>query len=146
MAASFGTRLSGTGLALAVLLGAGPLPFLAFLPKEQLTAARVIPEVLLVVGALCYSGVGALIAVRLPANRVGWLLLLTGLLSSATIATAAYGRLASQMRPGAWQCGVWAAGGFSGVTWCGRAPVGPRLVPFGHCRNSCASFPTCKKS
>ena len=34
---------------------------------------------MLAAGALCYSGVGALIAVRQPANRIGWLLLLVGL-------------------------------------------------------------------
>lgn len=130
MAARFGTRLAGAGLALSVLLSAGPLPLLAFLAKEQLTAARVIPEVLLVVGALCYSGVGALIAVRLPANRVGWLLLLTGLLSSATIATAAYGLLATQLLPGSLPFGIWAAWAFTWMIWLVLAAIPLPLLVF----------------
>jgi signal transduction histidine kinase len=76
-----------------------------------------IPLLLLIAGTLCFSGVGALIAARQPANRIGWLLLLIGLMSAAALATSGYAQLALVIAPGSLPFGVWAAWAFSWLIW-----------------------------
>src|SRR5260370_7356617 len=85
MTARLGTRLSWAGCGLSVLCGV--VGALALFPNRKVTP---VPELLLIAGALAYSGVGALIVMRQPANRIGWLLLLTGVLSSVCVAASGY--------------------------------------------------------
>src|SRR5450759_4641227 len=68
MTAQFRTRLAWAAFGLSGLLIAGSLALVVWHPSGNL-----IPLVLLFVGALSYSGVGAVILVRQPANRMGWL-------------------------------------------------------------------------
>ena len=83
MTARFGARLAWTGCGLSVLCGAGAL---SLIPSYRHVTP--IPDLLLIAGALCYSGVGALIAARQPSNRIGWLLLLIGTLTSVCLAAS----------------------------------------------------------
>jgi signal transduction histidine kinase len=88
---------------------------------------------LLIAGTLCYSGVGALIATRQPANRIGWLLLLIGVLSAAALSTAGYGVMALVIAPGTLPFGIWAAWTFSWLIWLvlTAIPLVPLLFPDG---------------
>jgi signal transduction histidine kinase len=79
--------------------------------------ASAIPYVLLIAGALSYSGVGALIALRQPANRIGWLLLLVGLLTSVCLATSGYSLVALVVAPGWLPLGAWGIWMFSWLIW-----------------------------
>jgi signal transduction histidine kinase len=112
MTARFGTRLAWAACVLSALFVAGSAALLPSHPADGL-----VPEVLLLVGALCFSGVGALIATRQPANLIGWLLLLTGLLSSASLAIASYGVVALVIAPGSLPLGIWAAWTFGWLIW-----------------------------
>jgi signal transduction histidine kinase len=112
MTTQFGTRLAWAGCGLSVLCGAGAL---SLIPSFR--GVTPVPELLLIAGALCYSGVGALIAIRQPANRIGWLLLLTGLLSSACLAAASYAQVALKLAPGSLPFGIWAIWTFTWLIW-----------------------------
>jgi signal transduction histidine kinase len=79
--------------------------------------ASAIPYALLIAGALSYSGVGALIALRQPANRIGWLLLLVGLLTSVCLATSGYSLVALVLAPGSLPLGAWGIWIFSWLIW-----------------------------
>jgi signal transduction histidine kinase len=72
---------------------------------------------LLIAGALSYSGVGAVIAIRRPANRIGWLLLLTGILSSVCLAASSYALEALVLAPGSLPLGIWGIWIFSWLIW-----------------------------
>jgi len=112
MTTRFGNQLAWAGCGLSVLCAAGAL---SVVPSYRNTTP--IPELLLVAGALCYSGVGALIALRQPANRIGWLLLLTGVLSSASLAVSNYAIVALLLAPGSLPLGIWAIWTFSWLIW-----------------------------
>ncbi len=112
MTARFGTRLAWAGCGLSVLCGAGAL---ALLPSYR--RASPVPELLLIAGALCYSGVGALIAMRQPANRIGWLLLLTGLLTSVCLAVSNYALVGLVLATGSLPLGNWAIWIFAWLIW-----------------------------
>src|SRR5450759_4759495 len=111
MTAQFRTRLAWAAFGLSGLLIAGSLALVVWHPSGNL-----IPLVLLFVGALSYSGVGAVILVRQPANRMGWLLLATGVLTAAAIAVASYGVTALIFAPGL-PFGIWAAWTFGWLIW-----------------------------
>jgi len=87
---------------------------LTVFPNRRVTP---IPELLLIAGALAYSGVGALIAMRQPANRIGWLLLLTGVLSSVCLAASGYALFALVIAPGSLPLGIWGIWTFSWLIW-----------------------------
>src|SRR5260370_21756764 len=87
--------------------------FTAF-PNRRVTP---IPELLLIAGALSYSGVGALIAMRQPANRIGWLLLLIGVLSSVCLAASGYALFSLVIAPGSLPLGIWGIWTFSWLIW-----------------------------
>src|SRR5205823_1239880 len=87
---------------------------LTVLPNRRVTP---IPELLLIAGALSYSGVGALIAMRQPANRIGWLLLLTGTLSSVCLAVSGYALEALVVAPSSLPLGIWGIWAFSWLIW-----------------------------
>src|SRR4029077_2087238 len=89
MTARFSTRLAWAGCGLSVLCAV--VGALAVFSHRRVTS---IPELLLIAGTLAYSGIGALIAMRQPANRIGWLLLLIGVLSSVCIAASGYALVA----------------------------------------------------
>ena len=112
MTARFGARLAWAGCGLSVLCAAGAL---TIIPSFQNDSP--IPFLLLIAGALCYSGVGALIAVRQPSNRIGWLLLLIGLLTSVCLAATSYALVALVLAPGSLPLGVWAIWTFSWLIW-----------------------------
>jgi signal transduction histidine kinase len=68
-----------------------------------------LPFLLLVlVAALVYAGVGALIAAHRPRNPVGWSFCAIGLLLTALYAVKAWSDLALFTEPGAWGDPVWA--------------------------------------
>ena len=89
----------------------------ALLPAQPSDPGGPVPELLLIAGALCYSAVGTLIAVRQPANRIGWLLLLVGLLTSVCLATSGYALVALVLAPGSLPLGAWAIWIFSWLIW-----------------------------
>ncbi len=112
MTARLSTRLVWASCGLSVLcavVGA----FTAF-PNRRVTP---IPELLLIAGALSYSGVGALIAMRQPANRIGWLLLLIGVLSSVCLAASGYALFSLVIAPGSLPLGIWGIWTFSWLIW-----------------------------
>jgi hypothetical protein len=119
--AAAGTRVAGrlaVGLGLlTVALGAGAL--LLQLPgPTQVTLRGRIPQALEATVGAPFSVMGALICVRRPGNRIGWLLLVSGLSYTAFNFAArpvTYGRpfaapllLASGSRAGSW-CRRWPA-------------------------------------
>ena len=114
MAPSLGARVAWAACGLSALLVVGPL---ALLPAQSSAPGGPVPELLLVAGALCYSGVGALIAVRQPANRIGWLLLLVGLLTSICLAVSGYAVEALVVTRGSLPLGIWAIWIFSWLIW-----------------------------
>jgi signal transduction histidine kinase len=93
-------------------------------------SGNLIPLALLFVGALCYSGVGALILVRQPVNRMGWLLLATGLLTAAAIAVASYGVTALIFAHGQLPFGIWAAWTFGWLIWLVLVAIPLALLVF----------------
>src|SRR5260370_30043181 len=112
MTAWLSTRLVWASCGLSVrcaVVGA----FTAF-PNRRVTP---IPELLLIAGALSYSGVGALIAMRQPANRIGWLLLLIGVLSSVCLAASGYALFSLVIAPGSLPLGIWGIWTFSWLIW-----------------------------
>lgn len=131
MTANFGTRLAWTGFGLSGLLAAGSVAALVALHPSG--GGGPIPLLLLIAGTLCYSGVGALIATRQPANRMGWLLLLIGLLSAAALATSGYAVVALALTAGSLPVGIWAAWTFSWLIWLVliAIPFVPLLFPDG---------------
>ena len=112
MNARLGTRLAWAGCGLSVLCAAGAI---STVPSYRHVTP--IPELLLIAGALCYSGVGALIAMRQPVNRIGWLLLLVGLLTSVCLATSGYSLVALVLAPGSLPLGAWGIWIFSWLIW-----------------------------
>src|SRR5260370_11217731 len=112
MTARLGTRLSWAGCGLSVLCGV--VGALALFPNRKVTP---VPELLLIAGALAYSGVGALIVMRQPANRIGWLLLLTGVLSSVCVAASGYASFSLVIAPGSMPLGIWGIWTFSWLIW-----------------------------
>ncbi len=112
MTARLGTRLSWAGCGLSVLCGV--VGALALFPNRKVTP---VPELLLIAGALAYSGVGALIVMRQPANRIGWLLLLTGVLSSVCVAASGYASFSLVIAPGSIPLGIWGIWTFSWLIW-----------------------------
>jgi len=130
MTARFGARLAGAGFGLSALLAAG---FLVLVAAHPTGVGGTISALLLIAGTLCYSGVGALIATRQPANRIGWLLLLIGVLTAAALSTAGYGMMALAIAPGSLPFGIWAAWTFSWLIWVvlTAIPLVPLLFPDG---------------
>jgi signal transduction histidine kinase len=124
MTAQFRTRLAWAAFGLSGLLIAGSLALVVWHPSGNL-----IPLVLLFVGALSYSGVGAVILVRQPANRMGWLLLATGVLTAAAIAVASYGVTALIFAPGL-PFGIWAAWTFGWLIWLVLVAIPLALLVF----------------
>jgi signal transduction histidine kinase len=112
MTTRFGTLLAWGGCALSVICGL--LGALTVLASRRVTP---IPELLLIAGALCYSGVGTLIAIRRPANRIGWLLLLTGVVASVCLAASSYALVALVIAPGSLPLGIWAIWTFTWLIW-----------------------------
>jgi len=112
MAARFSTRLAWAGYGLSVLCGV--VGALVVFRSGRVTP---IPELLLIAGALAYSGVGALIAMRQPANRIGWLLLLTGVMSSVCLAASGYALFSLVIAPGSLPLGIWGIWTFSWLIW-----------------------------
>lgn len=125
MTAQFRTRLAWAAFALSGLLIAGSVALVVWHPSGNL-----IPLVLLFVGALCYSGVGALILVRQPANRMGWLLLATGVLTAAAIAVATYGVTSLIFAPAQLPFGIWAAWTFGWLIWLVLVAIPLALLVF----------------
>jgi len=114
MAPNLGARVAWAACGISALLVVGPV---ALLPAQPSVPGGPVPELLLVAGALCYSGVGALIAVRQPANRIGWLLLLVGLLTSICLAVSSYAVEALVVTRGSLPLGIWAIWTFSWLIW-----------------------------
>ena len=114
MAPNLGARVAWAACAISALLVVGPV---VLLPAQPSDPGGPVPELLLVAGALCYSGVGALIAVRQPANRIGWLLLLVGLLTSICLAVSSYAVEALVVTRGSLPLGIWAIWTFSWLIW-----------------------------
>ena len=112
MSARLRARMAWSGFGTSVLLIACSLGLVATHPQGVL-----VPVLLLMAGALSYSCVGALVAVRQPANRIGWLLLATGLLSSLSLGVSSYGFAALAIAPGALPAGIWAAWTFKWLIW-----------------------------
>ena len=108
----FRSGLAQAGFGLSALCGA--VGALAAYQNRPITP---IPELLLIVGALAYSGVGGLIAMRQPANRIGWLLLLTGTLTSVCLAASGYALFALVIAPGFLPFGIWGLWTFSWLIW-----------------------------
>lgn len=114
MAPHLGARVAWVAFGLSALLVVWPI---ALLPAQSSAPGGPVPELLLVAGALSYSGVGALIASRQPANRIGWLLLLVGLLTSVCLALAGYAIEALLLTHGSLPLGIWAIWTFSWLIW-----------------------------
>ncbi|HSS59897.1 MAG TPA: sensor histidine kinase [Candidatus Limnocylindrales bacterium] len=112
MRARLRTRVAWSGFGLSAMLIAGSLGLVATHLHGVL-----VPELLLMAGALCYACVGALIALRQPANRIGWLLLATGLLSSVALGVATYGFTALSIAAGSLPAGIWATWTFGWLIW-----------------------------
>ncbi len=112
MTGRFGARLVWVGCGLSVVCAAFGV-YIAFLSRQ----VTPIPELLLIAGALSYSGVGALIAIRQPANRIGSLLLLIGILSSVCLAVSGYALEALVLAPGLLPLGIWGIWTFSWLIW-----------------------------
>jgi signal transduction histidine kinase len=112
MTARFGTRLAWAGCGLSGLCGSASV--LTVFADRGVTP---IPELLLIAGALSYSGLGTLIAIRQPANRIGWLLLLTGVLASVCLAASGYALVALVLAPGSLPLGIWAIWTFTWLIW-----------------------------
>jgi len=62
----------------------------------------------LVTAILGFATVGALIAVRLPRNPIGWLFLVLGAALAAVFAASGYADYTLVAEPGAWPAGEWA--------------------------------------
>jgi signal transduction histidine kinase len=112
MTVRFGSQLALAGCGLSVLCGLVGL-FTVFADRR----VTPIPELLLIAGALSYSGLGSLIAIRRPANRLGWLLLLTGVLASVCLAVSGYALVALVLAPGSLPLGIWAIWTFTWLIW-----------------------------
>ena len=116
---------------LSIFLAVGSIAELVAIPAPG--GGGPIPVLLLIAGTLCYSGVGAVIAIRQPANRIGWLLLLIGLLGAAGLATSGYAVMAFTLAPGSLPFGIWAGWSFSWLIWLVlvAVPFVPLLFPTG---------------
>src|SRR5579859_4295129 len=112
MTGRFGTRLAWIGCGLALLSG-----LVGLLVAAQNRGVTPVPELLLIAGAISYSCVGTLIAIRRPANRIGWLLLLTGVLASVCLAVSGYALVALVLAPGSLPLGIWAIWIFTWLIW-----------------------------
>ncbi len=112
MTAWFSSRLAWASCGLSLLCAV--VGALTLFPNRRVTP---IPELLLIAGALAYSGVGALIAMRQPANPIGWLLLLTGVLSSVCLAASGYALFSLVIAPGSLPLGIWGIWTFSWLIW-----------------------------
>jgi signal transduction histidine kinase len=112
MTAQIGTRLSWAGSGFSAICAT-----IGVLVVLHSRGGSTVGELLLVAGALCYSGVGTLITTRQPANRIGWLLLITGVLSSFCLAASAYALEALVFAPGSLPLGIWAIWAFSWLIW-----------------------------
>ena len=68
-----------------------------------------LPALVILLGALTYTGVGALVALKQPANRIGWLMLATGVVAAVA--------LALPVQTKSLPLGVWAAWTFTWLIW-----------------------------
>jgi signal transduction histidine kinase len=126
-------RLAPAFLALAfgLLGGWAVLWLLDPIPMTSNDASSVITEICVAIG---YSTVGAFVASRRPANRVGWLLLVIGLGMSGFLLGDEYAIRSLLVRPGSLPGGVfvaWADRGLWALVWFAVLPLTVTLFPTG---------------
>ena len=109
MKAATAARLASS-LCIACLVGLGGYLLLYVLNGTAGLGSTPLPAALTftVVGAL-FAVVGALVASRQPANKVGWLMLAAGLCLAATSVGESYARYALVTAPGSLPGGLYAA-------------------------------------
>ena len=118
-------------LALGLLGGWAVLWLLDPIPMTSTDASSVITEICVAIG---YSTVGAFVASRRPANRVGWLLLVIGLGMSGFLLGDEYAIRSLLVRPGSLPGGVfvaWADRGLWSLVWFVLLPLTVTLFPTG---------------
>jgi len=108
VSARLSTRLVWAAVAAVVLLAAGPVAGLLTHPHDASVPSLkdLVPFLLVQSGALTYTGIGALISVRQPGNRVGWLLLGTGLAAALANFAGTYSSVALILAPGSLPLGI----------------------------------------
>jgi hypothetical protein len=97
------SRSSLVALALAGVLLVGTLVLLAFTWTDQVVSVLVeshLQHLVLAIGFATYSAVGALIVIRRPGSRVGWLLLAGGLCFQMWIFSMRYAAYGLVVEPG----------------------------------------------
>lgn len=114
MSGRLSMRLVALAAAAVVLLSILPVAILSMRP---LLLQQSVPALLLLAGTLTYTAVGALIALKQPANRVGWLMLYIGVTGAVTQFAGAYSGLALILAPSSLPLGIWGAWAFTWLFW-----------------------------
>ena len=114
MSARLSVRLVAFAAGAVVLLSILPAALLAF---RQLLPQESVPAALLLAGTLTYTAVGALIALKQPANRIGWLMLGIGSIGAFAQFANAYSVATLIVAPPSLPFGLWTAWAFTWLIW-----------------------------
>ena len=114
MSSRLSVRLVAFAVGAVIPLSMLPAALLALrqlLPQESVVAA------LLLAGTLTCTAVGALIAIKQPANRIGWLMLGIGVIAAFAQFAKVYSVATLIVAPPSLPFGIWAAWAFTWLIW-----------------------------